>query len=589
MYEYGLIGNCQALALVGADGGVDWLCLPRPDSAPVFGRLLDPDGGSFVIGAAGKAVTRQRYLPNTAVLETTVLLADGSGFTVTDFMPRYERGGRIHRPLQLMRMVRPLVGLPTVRVRCRPITGWSRQAAQVRRGSGVLRYEGVAGDLRLATDLPLTYLLEEHTFTLAAPVSFVLSWDEHVEADLEQTAAVALRRTTDWWRQWVKCCSLPMQRQAEVIRSAITLKLHCYEETGAVLAAPTTSLPEIAGSERNWDYRFCWLRDAWLTVSALCRLGHADDLENLLTFLLDIAHREEGGRLRPVYRLDGTLPLPEITHEGWSGHAASLPVRSGNQAAEHVQNDVYGEMLLALGVLYRDERFIHLRGERWEKLLRLLARRCHETLGENDAGLWELRGHWKPHAFSAMLSLAGLKGYERLIASGRVSDDPEVWGKRCQDAEQELARSISDGVLWNAPDEHVPDASLALLAVLGLGDRPVRTATLAVIRERLALRIDDTPTGFYFRYRYDDDFGTPEHAFVICSFWIAEAIARLGDVSAAAKALDLAQTAANPLGLFAEHFDPRSGRQSGNFPQCYSHVGQISAAFACSPESPLIG
>lgn len=589
MYDHGLIGNCQALALVGADGAIDWLCLPRPDSAPVFGRLLDPDGGAFVISAAGPTTSRQRYLPNTAVLETTVVLTDGSSFMITDFMPRYERGGRVHRPLQLMRLVRPLVGLPSIRVRCRPVSGWSRQPAQVRRGSGMLRYEGTTGDLRLTTDLPLTYVLEEQTFTLTTPLSFVLSWDEHVESDLEQTTAMALRRTTDWWRHWVKCCSLPMQRQAEVIRSAITLKLHCYEETGAVLAAPTTSLPEIAGAERNWDYRFCWLRDAWLTVSALCRLGHADDLENLLTFLLDIAHREEGGRLRPVYRLDGTLPLPEITHDGWAGHAASRPVRSGNQAAEHVQNDVYGEMLLALGVLYRDERFVHLRGERWERLLRLLARHCYETLGEKDAGLWELRGQWKPHAFSAMLSLAGLKSYERLIASGRISDDAAEWGRRCAAAEQELARSISDGVLWNAPGEQVPDASLALLVVLGLGERTVRTATLAIIRERLALRIDDAPTGFYFRYRYDDDFGTPEHAFVICSFWIAEAMARLGDLTGAARALDAAQSAANPLGLFAEHFDPRSGRQSGNFPQCYSHVGQISAAFACSPESPLIG
>ncbi len=589
MYQHGMIGNCQGSALVGADGGIDWLCLPRPDSPPVFGRLLDPDGGTFLIGPAMPAISTRRYEPNTAVLETIFTLPDGSRFSVTDFMPRHERHGRIQRPLQIMRIVTPLTGLPSVKVVCRPVCGWDRLPAQVRRGSGCVRYEGLRGDLRLATELPLTYVLEERSFTLTTTVSFILSWDEHVEADLEQSTASALRRTIDWWRGWVKCCSLPMQRQAEVIRSAITLKLHCFEETGAVLAAPTTSLPEIPGHERNWDYRYCWLRDAWLTVSALCRLGHADDLENLLTFLLDIAHREEGGHLRPVYRLDGSLPLPEISHENWAGHAASLPVRTGNQAAEHIQNDVYGEMLLALSVLYRDERFIHLRGERWEKLLRLLARRCHETLGEADAGLWELRGGWKPHAFTAMLSLAGIRGYGRLIASGRILDDAAVWDRRREDAERELARSIHGGVLWNAPGEQVADASLALLAVLGLGERSVRQATLAVIRNQLAYRVDGRDTGFYFRYRYGDDFGTPEHAFVICSFWISEALARLGDLQAAATALDLTQTAANPLGLFAEHFDPASGRQSGNFPQCYSHVGQISAAFACSPESPLIG
>jgi GH15 family glucan-1,4-alpha-glucosidase len=589
MYNYGMIGNCQGSALVGADGGIDWLCLPRPDSPPVFGRLLDPDGGTFLIGPAVRSNASQRYLTNTAVLETTFHQPDGSRFTITDFMPRFERHGRVYRPLQLFRIVTPQVGLPLVQVSCRPVCGWDRQMAQVQRGSGCVRYGGFPGELRLATDLPLTYLIEERTFTLTTPMTFVLSWDEHVEADLEQTAAMSLRRTVDAWRMWVKQCSLPVLHQTEVIRSAITLKLHCFEETGAVLAAPTTSLPEIAGRERNWDYRFCWLRDAWFTVSALCRLGHADDLENLLTFLLDIAHRQEGGRLHPVYRLDGTLPLPELEHAEWAGHAASLPVRSGNQAASHIQNDVYGEMLLALGVLYRDERFIHLRGERWEGLLRMLARRCHETLGEADAGVWELRGDWKPHAFSAMLSYAGLRSYERLIVSGRIADDAALWAQRRAQAEQELARSITQGVLWNAPGEQVPDASLALLAVMGLGDRNLRAATLAVIQEQLAYRVDGQDTGFYYRYRYGDDFGTPEHAFVICSFWIAEGLARLGDLAGATRAFERVMPAANALGLFAEHFDPGTRRQSGNFPQCYSHVGQISAAFACSPESPLIG
>jgi GH15 family glucan-1,4-alpha-glucosidase len=584
-----MIGNCQASALVGADGGIDWLCLPRPDSPPIFGRLLDPDGGTFRIGPSKPFSSTQRYIANTAVLETIFALEDGTSFSVTDFMPRFDKNGRIHRPLQLMRIVAPLSGLPSIKAICRPVTGWRREAAEVQRRSTHLAYAGLTGRLHLATDLPLTYLLEEQAITLTTSLTFVLSWDEHIEADVEQTVAAALRRTVDAWRLWVKHCSLPVLRQAEVIRSAITLKLHCFEETGAVLAAPTTSLPEIAGRERNWDYRYCWLRDAWFTVSALFRLGHADDLENLLTFLLDVAHRQSDGRLHPVYRLDGTLPLPELEHAEWTGFADSQPVRSGNQAAEHVQNDVYGEMLLALGVLYRDERFVHLRSLRWEGLLRLLALRCHQTLGEPDAGLWELRGEWKPHAFSTLLSLAGLRSYERLIASGRIKDDPELWAGRREQAERELAKSIVDGVLWNSPDEKLPDASMTFLAVLGLGERSVRSATLAVILDRLAYRVDGQETGFYYRYRYDDDFGTPEHAFVICSFWIAEAMARLGDLKGGAKALDRTLAAANPLGLFAEHFDPATGKQSGNFPQCYSHVGLISAAFACSTDSPLIG
>lgn len=588
MRGHALIGNCQGCGLVGEDGAIGWLCLPRPDSPPVFGSILDPEGGHFSIAGVPPARTAQRYLPNTAVVETVHEGEDGSRFEVLDFMPRFEQHGRIYRPLQLMRIVRPLAGMPQVTVSCRPVLGWSRQPAELQRGNSHVRWAGYPGQLRLTTDLPLTYLIEERPFTLTAPLHFVLSWDVPVEADLAETCTVFLHRTTDFWRTWVKRCSIPMLHQAEVIRSAITLKLHCWEETGAVLAAPTTSLPEIPGRERNWDYRFCWLRDAWFTVSALSRLGHLDDLEGMLGFLLDLAHRD-GGDLHPVYRIDGSLPLPELEHAGWAGSEGSQPVRSGNQAAEHVQNDVYGEMLLALSTLYRDERFAHRRDGRWADLLALLARRCHATLGQADAGLWELRGGWKPHAFSALLSWAGLRAYERLVAGGRLPGEAAVWSGMRAEAEAELQRSVQGGVLCNAPGEAVADASLALVAILQHPDRELCRRTLAAIRSQLSFRIDGVDSGFFFRYRQADDFGQPEHAFVICSFWVAEALARLGEVEEGGRILRQALAAANHVGLLPEHFDPRSGRRHGNFPQCYSHVGLIAAACAVSPDSPLIG
>ncbi|MBT9556916.1 MAG: glycoside hydrolase family 15 protein [Myxococcales bacterium] len=598
MIDHGLIGNCQALALVRRDGIVTWACLPRPDSPPVFGRLLDEDGGEFAISPLAAARSECRYRPNTAILETTHETADGERFSVTDFYPRFEQHGRTYRPLQLVRIVRPLVGMPVVSVRCRPVVGWTKERARQQRGNSHIRYDGYDGALRLTTDLPLTYLMDERPTPLTRPLYFVLSWDVPMEADLAETCELFLTRTENHWRTWVKRCSLPSSWQAEVVRSAITLKLHCFEETGAVLAAPTTSLPEIVGASRNWDYRYCWLRDAWFTVSALCRLGHFDDLEGLLGFLLNVVREGDvldtglkaaHGRLHPVYRLDGTLPLPELSHAAWRGVGGSQPVRSGNDAASHVQNDIYGEMLLSLSTLFRDERLIHLRTDHWERLLGRLAERCYQVLGEPDAGLWELRGGWRPHAFSALLSWAGIHAYARLAASGRVHADVTLWQSRLAEAEAELRRSVVDGALRSAPGSRDADASLALLAILGFPDAALCDGTLRVIIDQLSLRVDGKDSGFYFRYRHADDFGVPDHAFVVCSFWVAEALARRGDLAGGARVFADALTAANPLGLIAEHFDPRTGQPTGNFPQCYSHVGLIAAAFAVSPESPLIG
>ena len=589
MRDQALIGNGQAMALIGQDGTVAWLCLPRPDSPPVFGRLLDPAGGEWSITSPGARLVARRYRTNTAILESDYATGDSEAYRIIDFLPRFRQHGRMYRPLQVVRQVVPLAGLPRIIVHCRPVDGWDWQPLVPRRGSSHLRWARNDGELRLTTDLPLIPLLEGRPLLLEGPRHLVLSWDLPMEADLATTCREFLERTTDHWRTWVKRCSIPRDHQPEVIRSAITLKLHCVEETGAVLAAPTTSLPEIPGRERNWDYRYCWLRDAWFTVSALSRLGHFDDLEGLLGFLLDRVREAPDGRLAPVYRLDGSLPLPELTHGAWAGAQGSSPVRSGNQAAEHVQNDVYGEMLLTLATLFRDERLAHLRHERWQDLLRLLAQRARDTLGEPDAGLWELRGGWKPHAFPTLLSWAGLRAYEDLCRTGRVPGPTAPWTRARRQAADVLQRSVADGVLWNAPGERVPDASLALVALLDHPDRRLSRRTVDTIMRDLELHHDGRPTGFFYRYRYPDDFGTPEHAFVVCSFWIAEAQARLGHRREARRIFRQALAAANDVGLMAEHWDPRTGTPHGNFPQCYSHVGLIGAAFALSPSTPLLG
>ncbi|HTB23379.1 MAG TPA: glycoside hydrolase family 15 protein [bacterium] len=579
MYPYGLIGNAQASALVSDQGSVDWLCLPRPDSEPVFGRLLDPEGGAFFIRPAGPFQSRQAYVPNTNLLTTRFDCPDGSAFQITDFFPRFAQYGRVYRPMALFRIVEPLAGQPRLRAQATPVDGWSKRPLRSSRGNSHLRFERGPDHLRLATNAPLTYLDEGTAFGLHEPLYFALTFNSGLEDDLGTVSRDFELKTRRYWENWVKHCNVPVRYQDAVIRSALTLKLHCYEDTGAILAGLSTSLPESIGGPRNWDYRFCWLRDACFTLSAFQRLGHFEEMEGFLQYLLDLAHRTEE-RLAPVYRLDRSLPLPELSHEAWAGWWDSKPVRSGNQAAEHVQNDVYGEMILTLGPLMLDQRFASLRKADHQDLIKGLVARCLEAIGQTDAGPWELRGGWRRHAFSHLLLWAGLDRAARLGQRGLMVGPALDLQQGMARARAELKAATVDGALGAAVGEADADASLLLAPVLGYPDMDLCRATVMKIRNDL--KAGEGPEGFLYRYRHADDFGRPQSAFVVCSFWLVQALAKLGDLEGARRAMDEALRSSNALGLLAEHFDPATGAQLGNFPQAYSHVGVINAAFSVS-------
>jgi len=588
MYPYGLVGNCQTSALIGANGSVDWLCAPRPDSPPVFGRLLDPEGGHFSIAAIASGIeptTHQRYLPNTNILLTTVTLPNGDAFQITDFCPRFEQYGRIYRPTALFRIVEPLQGTPVVRVSCRPVSGWEKQPVRPVRGSNHLRYEIRGELLRLLTNMPMTYLCEETAVALTQKHYFALTWGLGIEDDLVKVAHDFLEQTTRYWRTWVKHCSVPLLHQQEVIRSALALKLHCFEDTGAILAALTTSLPEQPGEQRNWDYRYCWLRDAYFALTAFHNLGHFEEMEAFLKFLLNIAHTHEHSRdrLRPVYTLSQSLPLPETDHPDWTGYHGSAPVRSFNQAADQVQNDAYGEMILSFTPILFDERFVDLRTKDLDGLLAHLAQLCARSIGQPDAGLWEIRNGWQEHSFTNLLCWAGLERLERIKQAGHLSTLSLDLTKARIRAAEALLRAVHNGAIRNGPSDLSYDAALAQLPVLGYPDRQLCESTVLYIARELSLPQGGEDTGFFYRYVREDDFGKPGAAFVICSFWMAQAFARLGRMPEARTILDRVLAAANHAGLFSEHFIPSTRTQCGNFPQAYSHVGLINAAFAASP------
>lgn len=580
MYSYGIIGNCSISAYISHQASIDWLCLPRPDSAPIFGKLLDDQAGHFSIQVESAANVKQSYLENTNILETLFESEGKPSLKVTDFCPRFRQHERMFRPSMLIRILEPNDGV-AVKVQCKVTSGWEKQVVKESKGNSHLRYELESGTLRVLTNIPLTYLLENKEFFLTEKAYLVLSWDQAVEEDLADLCERFLQKTEDYWKVWVKHCSIPTLFQKDVIRSALALKLHCYEDTGAILAALSTSLPEEVGGIRNWDYRFCWIRDAYFSLTAFRNLGHFEEMEGFLRFLTEVARDSFKHEVfPPVFRLDKSLPLPEQTLSHWDGWKHSQPVREGNQAAEHIQLDAYGEMILSISPIFFDQRFSHLRTKELENLLWELGKKCEQSLGKPDAGLWEIRGGWKEHTFSNLMSWAGLDRLHRLKRIGFLPTDGWNLSSALDKAIQRIQLSTQNDVFRNSPSDDTIDASLVLSTILKYPNAKVNLATLEEVIAQLQLE----DSGLFYRYKRSDDFGSPDSAFLICSFWVVQALARHGQRDRAFDIFCKVSQTKNRLGLFSEHFDPRHKLQLGNFPQAYSHVGFINAAFDISPD-----
>ena len=577
----GIIGNCSYNALV-SEGSVEWLCWPRPDSSFVFGPLLDRErGGTFVVEGMNVADVHEEYVENTNVLRTVFTGSTGS-FELIDFAPRFVQYDRPFKPSMLIRILRPLAGDPRVRIRCRPTSDYGRVSASAWRASNHIEYHGLPAPVRLTTNVPLSYVEEERSFLLERDHHLVLTWGQPLEAGLEETAERFLERTLDYWRQWVKGTRVPRDYQREVIRSALVLKLHQYEDTGALLAATTTSLPEHPGSGRTWDYRFCWLRDAYFTLNAFERLGHSEEMERFLVYLRNLA--EAGaGKLQPVYTISGGAEAEEIELDHLTGFNGEKPVRIGNQAFHHVQNDVYGEMILAVSRLLLDARFAgSVSTPQAVRLVQELVKQIDERLEEPDAGLWELRGVQRLHSFTVLAHWAGAR---RAVEIGIALNSPDLRDKaaavmdRAEKLLEERCWNPEIGALTQAAGEPQLDAALLLAVHLGLLQPDDPRAATHVDAIRAGLSVDG---GMLRRYTVPDDFGRPEAAFTVCTFWLVEALALIGRKDDARVLFEDLLALHNGLGLYSEDILPETRVQSGNFPQTYSHVGLINAAFRLS-------
>jgi GH15 family glucan-1,4-alpha-glucosidase len=578
--DIGVIGNCQFSALIHSSGEVVWCCLPRFDSEPVFSTLLDEqDGGSFRIAPASGEPGTQRYLPSTNILETTFRTSTGS-FRVIDFAPRFLQFGRAFRPTQMIRIIEPIEGTPRIVVVCEPRRGWSKEVPSRVQGSHHVSFEGFPTHLRLTADIPLSYLCGK-PFTLTGRQHLVLTWGAPVEEPLAPLCERFWNETARYWVQWVKQCDIPPLFQQEVIRSALALKLHCFEDTGAIIAAMTTSIPESLGSGRTWDYRFCWLRDSYYVLSAFGLLGQFEEREQFVQFLLNVAGGAPGLNLAPLYRVDGSSNLEEKVLENWAGYNGEKPVRIGNGAALHSQHDIYGEMVLALAPIFLDERMSAERSPAALRLIEGLARKAISLAGVPDAGIWEYRTEWKPQTFSSLMCWAAADRMAGIADLHQPALGAEFHAAAERIREEVIAHAWSESRKSFVGHYGGEDLDASLLQMVRLRFLPAGDPRLGSTVD--AIHKDLAWGGWLQRYSLNDGFGKPSVAFVICTFWLIEALAAAGRRDEARSVFNGIHGALSPLGLLSEDFDPGPHRMWGNFPQTYSHVGLIHAAFASSP------
>ena len=588
--DLAVIGNSSVAALVDRQARIVFASLPRLDSDPVFCSLLRggdaagaaPADGALSIELKDYDGSEQSYLDNTAVLHSVLHDKNGGSVEIVDFAPRYDLHNRTHRPPMLVRRITPVAGRPMIRVLARPMSDYGGSQLKSVRGSHHIVYYSDRQRQRMTTTIPVSYVMEERYFRLDQQHWILWGPDEPVDADLEELCRRYFETTMGHWRLWVRGLTIPFEWQQAVIRAAITLKLCMFEETGAIAAALTTSIPEAPNTIRNWDYRYCWLRDAVFVIRALNRLSVTRTMEQYISFITDVIDVAQEGAIQPVYGISREADLTETIAEALAGYRGMGPVRVGNAAYQQVQNDVYGSMVLAAVHLFFDHRLLRKpANEELYDQLEFLGKRAVEAFDKPDAGPWELRGTASVHTFSSMMCWAACDRLKRIARILGRTDRTEHWSGEAERLKSEILRrtwSSSRNSFVSTFDGNELDASLLLMAQIGFvqASDPRYVATVERIGQELK-RGD-----FIYRYVVRDDFGEPETAFLICTFWYIDALAAIGRTVEARALFDKIMTYRNRFGLFSEDVDPKTGELWGNFPQAYSMVGLINSAMNLS-------
>lgn len=578
------VGNCSIASLIDRNGRHVWFGFPRLDGDPVFNALLGgdtPQAGYWDIELRDQVKAEQRYIPNTAVVETTLTDKHDASVRIIDLAPRFLHYGRNFKPPMLLRRLEPGNGRPRITLRLRPTFGYGARKARVTFGSNHIRFVDEDATVRLTTDAPINYVMGETEFALERPLSFFFGLDEPLSDNVDRLAQSFIAQTTTYWYDWVRGLNVPFDWQEAVIRAAITLKMCAYEDTGAIVAALTTSVPEAARTERNWDYRFCWLRDAFFTVNALNRLNATRTMEDFVRFVVNAVERDIEGPVAPLYPIAPGTDTTERVAAALKGYRGFGPVRTGNAAVGQVQNDGYGSIVLSAAQLFYDQRLSRPGDAGLYRLLATIGQRAERDAFAADAGLWEFRGRARVHTYTSAISWAALHRLGLIARLLGREDESADWLRRATALRAEvLKRAIVPGEGWfsGALDMKVADASVLVLPEIGLvspKDDAFLT-TMKVIEKRLMRG------GFLLRYDEADDFGAPENAFLVCTFWYIDALASIGRLDEARELFGNVLARRNHVGLLAEDLDPKTGELWGNFPQTYSQVGLILCAMRLS-------
>ncbi len=575
--DYGLIGNCKTAALVSRKGAIEWCCLPRFDSSSAFAKILDEKrGGSFEIVPVGKYAIEQRYLPSTNILETS-FRRETDEFMVYDFFPRFRSGEKIEKLLQINRYIRVVRGSPRVRVIFNPRFNYARGKTSVRIVENHITARQNDDLLFLYSDLDLSKIFARKPVKLVNEHYLMASYKQHLRPSIKMVKLL-FAKTRSYWQEFVKFSTLPPIYKKQVTRSILALKLMTHE-AGAIIAAPTTSLPEIVGDARNWDYRYCWLRDSSFTLDALTKICHFDEAEAFLEWLTKICLHSRKD-LQIVYKVDGGKTLREKILPHLSGYKNSRPVRIGNHAYVQKQRDVYGWLIESFYLFYLHYNYSELELKHW-KVVQKLVSTVINRWREKDSGLWEFRGFNDHFTFSKLMCWVAMDRGVKIAKKRREAALVRKWAVVRDEIKNDIMKNA-----WNPETQSfvqrygsdIIDASNLLMPYFGFipATHPKMRKTIEATKKHL------TSGCYVFRYVVEDDFGKPKNAFTICTFWLIDALYMVGEKGEAQRLFKRILKHGNYLGLFSEDINPGTGELTGNFPQAYTHLAIVNTAILLS-------
>jgi len=580
--NFAVIGNCKSAALIDDKGTINWLCLPDFDSASIFGSLLDDKrGGFFKIEVDQSFKIRQRYIHNTNIVET-VFEGDSGSFELLDFMPRYKEGNNTYNcPPEVIRYIRPLCGKPQLRINYNPMLGYGEHQTysfQEREFIKSTVSNGSYESIYLYTNANREDVLQRNLITLENELYFTLSYHQKILPLNLERIQLDYERTKVYWLEWIQRTFELRHFIDEVRRSALVLKLLAFQESGAILAAITTSLPETVGEERNWDYRFCWIRDASMILRVLTKIGHYNVARNFFNYIMRVIPYKDD-KVRIMYGIRGRKELPEQTLDWLAGYKNSKPVRIGNAASIQQQNDIYGVLLDAIYCFIETFRSDVSTVERLWTITRSLTRSVISNWDKPDMGIWEFRGKSAHFVFSKVMCWVAMDRSIKIAEQLQCAEHYQEWIKIRDTIKCDILKNgwnESMGAFTQSYGSACLDASNLLMADYGFieASDPRYIATVELTYKELGR------DGLMYRYKTRDDFGLPKSSFTVCSFWMVKALWSIGQRKDACRMFTQLLSYRNHLGLLSEDLDFESKELLGNFPQGYSHLALIDCALA---------